>query len=99
MKQKPYSFQALIALYRGHTLWHYVTLPTDIAEKVRVACKSRHLNMEHVPIEVTVENVSWRTKLFADTKTKSYILPLKAQGQDSLLRVGEALDVKFRLTV
>jgi hypothetical protein len=99
MVQKPYSFQATIALYRGHTLWHYVSLPADIAEKIRNHCIARHLNGEHVPVEVTIDRVSWRTKLFEDKKSKSYMLPLKAHGNDSTLRIGESLDVKLRMTV
>ena len=52
-----------------------------------------------VPVTATIGSVSWPTSLFADTKTSSYLLPLKADvrrraGVAAGDRVTVALDVR-----
>lgn len=72
------TFEAELWRYEGDAAWYFVTLPADVAAEVR----------DHVPVRrgfgsvrVTVEVGAsrWQTSLFPDTKTGSFVLPVKAQ--------------------
>lgn len=63
----------------GKASWFFVTLPVLQAEQVRFAAPfaSTH-GWKSVRVEVTVGNTSWKTSLFPDKKSGSFVLPIKA---------------------
>lgn len=65
--------------------WHLVTLPGDIAGQVRFVSGKRK-GFGSVRIKATVGATSWKTSLFSDRKSGSYLLPIKAD-----VRKAEAL--------
>ena len=56
--------------------WHFLTLPPEVADEVRARSVAKPFGS--VAARVTVGEVAWETSLFADTKSASYLLPLKA---------------------
>jgi hypothetical protein len=62
----------------GGAGWHFVTLPTEVADEVRARAEGQHRPFGSLPIEARIGTTSWTTSLFADTKSGSYLLPLKA---------------------
>jgi hypothetical protein len=56
--------------------WHFVTLPDDVADEVRARSIAKPFGS--VAARVSVGAVTWETSLFADTKSGSYLLPIKA---------------------
>lgn len=69
-------FDADVWLHSGEAGWHFVTLPADVADEVRARTEGRPFGT--VPVTAAIDSVSWATSLFADTKSGSYLLPLKA---------------------
>ena len=56
--------------------WHFVTLPSEVADEVRARSIAKPFGS--VAARVAVGEVVWETSLFADTRSASYLLPLKA---------------------
>jgi hypothetical protein len=71
-----YTFSADAWLNPGAAGWHFATLPPEVADEVRARTQQRPFGS--VPVTATVGATSWETSIFADTRSASYLLPLKA---------------------
>lgn len=77
--KKVYSFKSKVWLYTGNAGWHFVTLPKKLAEEIDSYFHSKKRGWGSLPVEVTVNKTSWKTSIFPDRESQSYVLPLKAQ--------------------
>lgn len=66
-------------MHPGDAGWHFVTVPADVAEDLRAIAEGSHRPFGSVPIEASIGETTWRTSLFSDTKSGSYLLPVKAE--------------------
>ncbi len=73
-----YSFTAKVWLYNGPTPWHFVTLPKKLAAEIRLFHANLARSFGSIAVEATIGATTWQTSVFSDTKSGSYILPLKA---------------------
>lgn len=71
-----YTVSGEVWRYPGAGGWHFLTLPPEVADEVRARSVAKPFGS--VGARVTVGEVAWETSLFADTKSKSHLLPLKA---------------------
>jgi hypothetical protein len=55
-----------------------VTFPERIADEIRVRYAGAHRTFGSVPVRATLGATTWTTSVFADTKSSSYLLPVKA---------------------
>jgi hypothetical protein len=69
------SFQAAIIYWRGPAPFFYAPLPPDDAEEVRQIAKFVTYGWGVIPVEATVNDVTFTTSLFP--KDGTYLLPLK----------------------
>lgn len=72
------EFSAELWRHGGDAGWHFVTLPAEVAEQVREQAGEPH-GFGSVRVEVTVGGTTWRTSVFPDTRTGSFVLPVKAE--------------------
>ena len=56
--------------------WHFVTLPTELAEQVVAEAGPRH-GFGSIRVEARIGGTSWDTSLFPDSTTGSLLLPVK----------------------
>ncbi len=57
--------------------WHFITLPEDVAGQIKfMTCKGRGFGS--VRVKATIGVTSWKTSLFPDKKSGSFLLPIKA---------------------
>ena len=87
-----FTFTGDCWLYDGDAAWHFVTLPHEIADEIEARTAGRPFRT--VPVTVTIGRSSWDTSLFADRKSASYLLPVKAE-----VRRREAIATGDRVTV
>ena len=71
------EFEGEIWLYDGPDPWHFITLPSEIAEDLREQSVASG-GFGSVPVEVTVGSSTWSTSLFPDRKLGTLLLPVKA---------------------
>ena len=74
-----YTFKTKVWLYAGPTPWHFVTLPKKLAAEIQVFYGGQKKNFGSIGVLATVGRTTWKTSIFSDTKSGSFVLPLKAE--------------------
>jgi Domain of unknown function (DUF1905) len=72
-----YEFRGEVWEYDGPAAWHFVSLPTDIADDIRERVAPNASAFGSVPVEATVGSTRWTTSLFSDKARGTYLLPIK----------------------
>ncbi len=65
--------------YPGEGSWHFVSLPPEIADDITELTTGIRAGFGSVRVAVTVGATSQRTSIFPDSKTRTYVLPVKKQ--------------------
>lgn len=94
------TFTAEVWQWQGDGPWHFVTLPGDLADDIKASVAGRARGFGSVPVEATIGRTTWRTSLFPDKGSQSYLLPLKksvreAEGIDEGSPVDVALTIRL----
>lgn len=86
-------------LYPGASAsWHFVTLTKKIGQEIREAHGKKAKGFGSLPVEVTVGISTWKTSIFPDRLSGSYLLPLKAAvRKKEYVEVGEPITFKIKL--
>lgn len=79
-----FSFTSEVWLWNGDSPWHFVSVPEDIADEIADLMEGRLRGFGSVRVEVTSKDLTWRTSLFPDKKSGTYILPLKKHVREHL---------------
>lgn len=95
-----FEFAAELWLHHGSAGWRFVTLPhmvsDEIADEVAERGDPARRGFGSVRVEVSCGATTWRTSLFPDRASRSYVLPVK-----QAVRLAEGLDdgdlVRIRL--
>lgn len=78
LKDLQYNIREKIWVYKGKGTWYFVTLPEAESAQIKFLNSSFKRGWGSVPVEVTIGQTSWKTSIFPESKTKCYILPIKA---------------------
>jgi len=84
----PFLFKAHMWVYPGLAAWHFVTLPVILAEQFALQVGPRR-GFGSLRVEVKVGDTSWKTSIFPDKKSQSFLLPIKSE-----VRKKEKLDLE-----
>jgi hypothetical protein len=78
MAQKKYTIKSEVWLYPGMSGWHFVGVPKKESAEIKKTYKIK-AGFGSVPVMVTVGKTKWKTSIFPDKRTESYLLPIKAE--------------------
>ncbi|HET6563582.1 MAG TPA: DUF1905 domain-containing protein [Marmoricola sp.] len=79
----------------GPGSWHFLTLPAEVSEDIALEAGPRN-GFGSVRMEVCIGSTTWRTSLFPDTASGSFVLPVKKQvRQGEGLRAGATCEVRL----
>ncbi len=95
-----YRFRAELWRYPGQHPWYFVTLPFEHADEIDeiTSARSTQRGFGSVRVKVTVGATTWNTSVFPDTRSKSYVLPVKKQVRSAEGLVdGDPVDVELEL--
>ncbi len=96
--EKIYKIKAKVWIFPGDTPWHMVTLPKVTAKNIDFYFAHAKRGWGSLPVHVTLGKTNWKTSIFTDKKSKSYILPLKAQvRKQEKVRVGENILLSLKV--
>jgi Domain of unknown function (DUF1905) len=59
--------------------WHFVSLPLTISREIRSSLKSEEEGWGRLKAVAKIGNSEWETAIWFDTKSNTYLLPLKAE--------------------
>jgi len=58
--------------------WHFLTLPAELSEDIVLEAGPRE-GFGSIRVKVSIGSTTWRTSLFPDAATGSFVLPVKKQ--------------------
>ena len=89
MKKDAYKITVAVWLYpSNYASWHFVTVPKIESAHISKKYASFKKGWGSLPVSVTLGKTEWKTSIFPDSKSGTYILPLKA-----LIRKKEGIGV------
>ena len=75
-----YNFEAKLWLYKGgKASWHFITVPEKESAQIKFLNEGFTAGWGSIPVNVTIGRTNWKTSIFPDKKTKTYLLPIKAE--------------------
>jgi len=90
-----FEFRAKLHEWSANPVMALVTLPVDLAEDIRDMGLSRR-GFGSVRVRVRTGGSEWRTSLFPDKESGSYVLPVKRAVRDAeRLDIGDAVDFEI----
>lgn len=93
-----FEFAAPLWRYPGDDGWHFVSLPFQISADIADLTAGIRRGFGSVRVAVAVGGTTWRTSIFPDGKTGTYVLPVKrAVRTAEQLEAGD--DVRVRLEI
>lgn len=97
---KTLAFTAKIWLYPGESAnWHFVTLDKPSATIIKKSQEGeKRKGWGSVKVTATIGATSWKTSVFPDKQSGSYLLPIKASvRKKEKVRQGYAVDIVLTL--
>jgi len=96
--QKTYQIKEKVWLYPGKAAWHFVTIPKDIAADIDYHFAQNKRGWGSLPVSVTLGKTTWKTSIFPDKKSSSYLLPLKAVSREKEhIQVGQVIEFTIKV--
>lgn len=78
MSVKRYTIKSKVWLYSGQAAWHFIGVPKKESEEIKKAQKVK-VGFGSVPVMVTIGKTRWKTSIFPDKRSGTYLLPIKAE--------------------
>lgn len=92
------TFTAPLWLWNGKGAWHFVTLPVDDSQIIRMAVPRR--GWGSVRVKARIGETSWATSIFPDSKSGAYLLPVKVDVRKAEgIAPGDAVEVTLALNL
>ncbi len=89
-------FSGLVWIAPGDGAWHFVTVPDEQAEIIRLQSGPR-VGFGSVKVEAKIGDSTWSTSVFPDTRL-TYVLPLKKSVRHAEgILAGDVVDVRLKL--
>ena len=78
MPSSPYKIKSEVWLYPGMAGWHFISVPRKDSEDIRKRFGKKQRGWGSLPVSVVIGKTKWKTSIFPDKKSGTYLLPLKA---------------------
>lgn len=73
----PYEFTARVWKTAPPGMWHFLTVPQDLADEIDERTTGLQGGFGSVKVEVTIGSTTWLTSIFPSKEAESFILPVK----------------------
>ena len=78
MSTNHYKMKSEVWLYPGMAGWHFLSVPKKQGLDIKKRFGSQKRGWGSLPVTVTIGKTTWKTSIFPDKKSDSYLLPLNA---------------------
>ena len=94
------QFVAELWEWESQASWFFVSLPKDTFDDIREIAGVHKKGFGSVRVKVAVGGSQWKTSIFPDTSSKTFVLPVKkAVRSAEKLEVGDTLVLSVELLV
>ena len=76
--KKSFTFTSKVWLYPGMAGWHFISVPKKQSLGIKKLFGTMMRGWGSLPVSVTIGKTRWKTSIFPDKKSGTYLLPLKA---------------------
>lgn len=76
-----YKISSKVFLWQGMSAWHFVGVPKKQSEEIKKRFGAKAKGWGSLPVEVTIGKTKWKTSIFPDKRSGTYLLPLKAEAR------------------
>lgn len=92
-----HSFMAKIWVWPGESAqWRFITVPKSMSEKIKRTVKVKR-GFGSIRVHVKVGKTIWDTSIFPDSKSGTYLLPVKASVRRAEgIEDGEVISVEIK---
>ncbi len=74
-----YKIRSKVWLYPGMAGWHFLSVSKKQSEEIKKKFGAKKRGWGSLPVVVILGKTRWKTSIFPDTKSGTYLLPLKAK--------------------
>jgi hypothetical protein len=93
------KFKAKLWVYSGKAAWYFVDLPQEESMQIKFNNIFRLRGFGSLPVIVRIGKTEWKTSIFPNSKTSSYLLPIKAIVRKSEnLKEGDMVSLELRVS-
>lgn len=79
-KKRKYTCTGTVWLYSGETSsWHFLSVPKKESLAIKEAFGASAKGWGSLPVVAQIGKTAWKTSIFPDKRSGSYLLPLKAK--------------------
>lgn len=78
-KTSAYKIRGKVWIYPGAIGWHFVNVSKKESQEIKEKYGKHHRGFGSLPVTVTIGKTSWKTSIFPDNISGTYLLPLKAK--------------------
>jgi len=90
-----YNIQAVLWRHKSAGGWYFVTIPQEISKEIRDNLQWQEEGWGRMKASAIIKEHQWDTAIWFDTRTNSYVLPIKAQIRKKLsLEEGDIIDIR-----
>ena len=73
-----YKIRSEVLLYPSMAGWHFLSVSKKQSEEIKKSFAGAARGWGSLPVEVTLGKTRWKTSIFPDKQSGTYLLPLKA---------------------
>lgn len=93
-----FGFDAKVWLYPGEAAWHFITVPIDLSKEIKLEFGGLARGWGSLPVNVQIGGSKWKTSIFSDSKSNTYILPIKSEiRKNEKIELGDALHINLTI--
>ena len=97
--EEPFDHKSIAKVwkYTGKGAWYFVSLAKDLGDTMKSEF-GRNRGWGSVPVTVRVGTSTWATSIFPDTKTHTYLLPIRAdiRKKQNILE-DDVIEIEYRV--
>jgi hypothetical protein len=93
---KPIKLQTKLWAYHGKATWHFLSIPPEESAQIKFENIFNLRGWGSLKVTAKIGKTKWKTSIFPDSKTSSYLLPIKALVRKSeKLIAGDIVDLEL----
>ncbi len=95
-----FKVKSKVWLYPGMAGWQFITIPKNHSKKISQTYSEMKRGWGSLPVMVTVGKTKWKTSIFPDKKTSTYLLPLKAEvRKKEKISLGDTISLTLEIKI